>query len=459
MPYRPSVQSSILLQTTSVTAANLGSTLFASANNFFSERVRGYSSFDEVRSDPAIPTESNAYAALRLFFSAPSAAVPVYLGRREVSLSTYTPDPDLAGLVRTYTLTVATGSNSVVASYTSDALDTAEDICTALKTAIDAGSVDITATVVGTGSAAVLTLADSSTDNQVVTGIENLEVSFDTTESAADLLNAIFDEAVEDFYYFTCEDKTQSFILDMAAEIQATASSDYPKQYHVSVAEEDSLVALPDPAVDTLGKLLEFGYDRTAGRWHDDAETLFPEVFAPAYLGRFEPLQGRNWKFIIPNGIPAAADLVTGKQLTTAQQGYIADRNASWYGVERGVTFNHGGKMASGNWIDNILLGDRINDLVETNLLSLLLNSPTGSVKMDTAGKARVAAVIDGILTRAVNAGGLVGYEPTQVPDTVPFADQADRILQDVTFTGYLNANINFIVVNGVLTYQDETLN
>lgn len=458
MPYRPSVKSSIELKTTSVTGANFSSLLFASANNFFLERTRAYASFDEVRNDVGIPTDSNAYEALRLAFGAPNAATPMYLARREADLATYTPNPDAIGLVKVYTMTITTASNTDVVEYTSLVADDAESVCTGLKAIIDGGTAAVTATVVGTGSTAVLTVASSGLGTVVVTTLKNLSVTFTTSETAAELLEAILNEAGEDFYYVTTEDKTQEFILDMASEIEATGSGDFPKQYHVSISDANVLTPVVDPAVDTLGKLKELGYTRTSGRWHDEASSLFPEVFAPAYQGNFEPLQGRNWKFIIPAGIAAASDLTSGKRLTTSQQGYIADRDGSWYGAERGSTFNHGGRMASGNWIDNILLADRINDLIEVGWLNLLLNSPTGSIKMDEVGKSQVASVSDSVLTRAVNAGGLQGFIPTQVPTDVPFADQANRILENITFTGYLNANVNFISSNGVLTYQDETL-
>lgn len=457
MPYQASVTSTIQLATTSVTSANLGATLFAAAHNYFIERTRPYSTFDEVRNDPAIPSGSPSYNALRLAFSANGAATPIYLGRREVDLSTYTPDPLRAGKVTTYKISVAVGSGSVNAEYTSLVTDEAEEVCTGLKTAIDAATLDVTTTVVGTGAAAVLTLAASSTDLVIVTTIDNLTDSQTSTETAPDLLAALTEEAGEDFYFLTAEDHTETFVLAMAAEIEATESSNFPKQYHVAIQEANTIVPEVDPAIDTMGKLKELGYNRTSCRWHDEADTLFPEVFCTAFVGQFQP-GATTWKFVIPSGITPAADPVTGKRLSTAKQGYIRDRNGSWFGLERGVNFNHGGTMASGEWIDVIQLKDWMNDQIEVRLTNLLLNQPGGKIPFTSAGKAQVTSVVDSVLKDAVDFGGLSGYVPTTVPGNTPFAEQAARILDQVEWTGYLAGAVHFILVSGTLTYEDASL-
>ena len=458
MPYQESVISRISRATTTVQSADLGTLMFVTANNYTPFRTLSFGSFQEVREDTAIQSNSNTYKGLRLAFSA--GASRVMLGRRTVGKAIYKPQADRIGKVTVYSLTVKTGTDTIKASYTSQISDTAEQIVTGLASNISASPVAVSATPVGVGAVAVLEIADSTTINHVVPDSAHLDVEFETTETAADLLGALLDEAEEDFYRLACEDHSESFILAMAAEIQATNTSNYPKRYVFTTQQTEVLQPLADPAVDILGKVRAFGYTRTEGRWHNLADTLFEECYTAARIGTYIP-GTTNYKFIIPESIPAAADPVTLKRLSTGKQGYIKDRNASWFGEERKQNFNHGGKTASGEWADIIDAVDYLNDLIEVNLLNLQLNAVAtgGKIAFTKGDKVRVANVVDGILKRAVDLKILTGFEPTTIPDNTPFVDQANRILQQIKWTGYLAGAVNFMIVDGILTYKDESLN
>lgn len=457
MPYMPSITSRIDRATTAVQGADLGTTLFVSANNFLPYRTMSFGSMQEVRDMDSIPATSTAYQAALMAFSA--GANRFMLGKRLADKATYTLDTNRIGKVTTYSISVSTGEDISSASYESLTTDDAETILGVLSTSLASGAAEITATVVGTGESAVLEIVDTGTTPSVVDSFTNMTVSFESTETAANVLAEILEEAEQDFYFLTSEDHTEEFVLQMAAEIEATDSSDYPKQYHFSVQESDVLTPVADPAIDTLGKVQELGYARTAGRWHHNADTLFPEVWITGKMGQYTAGTS-NWKFKIPQGIDAASDPVTGKNLSSGKQGYIKDRNASWFGVERGVTFNHGGKVASGEWLDVIRATDYMNDLIETRLLNLELNtSVNGKISFTNPDKTLVANVVDSVLSQCVDLKILTGYEPCSVPDEVPFEDQANRILQGLNWTGYLAGAVNFIVVNGTLTYKDSSLN
>lgn len=460
MPYQETVQSRIQLATTASTSANLGNTLFITTNTYFSERLRSFTTFEEVRADVAIPSTSVAFDALRLAFSQPGANVPILLGRREADDLTITPDPvvDSADYGLTFEVinTTTQAKVTTVVSINSGVAATATSIATLLFTAIDSGVPvnDVTA-VDNTGSVTIT--ADSGFTFNAISLVRLLD-TYATTETAATLLAAIQIEDNENWYYLECDDHSETFILAMASEIETTDSSNLPKQYHTSIQEANTIITLPSPATDTMGKLQEFEYNRTSCRWHDQADTLFPEIAATAFNGQFDP-GTTTWKYMNNiTGVSAAADLITGKPLSTAKQGFIFDRFGNWHGFERKVNFAHGGTVASGEYIDVIQAKDFLNDEIETQLLNLLLNQPGGKISFNAEGKGQVKNVIDGVLTAAVDSGILTGYEPTTIPDISEFADQAARILRDVDWVGYLAGAVHFIIVNGILTFLEEEL-
>lgn len=460
MPYQSTVTSNILLATTSAVGANLSNLLFATEHTYFPERIRAYSSIEEVRNDDAIPATSVAYTALLQAFKQPGVSTPVYLGRRQADSLTLAADPILSNAEYSFIITVVDDATNTpvtnVVSITSDSDATEEEIATAIFTDMTVTSPVSNVTVTDeTGSVKIVAAAGYDFS---VTKITNLVDSYETTETAAQLLAALTEEDNQSWYWFTCSDHSETFVLAMGAEIEATASSDYPKQYRFSVQEAATLVALADPAVDIMGKCKEQGFTRTHADWHHEANTIFPEVAVVAYNGQFEA-GSTTWKIMSNlNGVTTAADLVTGKALSTAKQGFISDRYGNWKGVERGISFMHGGKNFAGEWIDVIHLVDKINSEIEVAGLNLLYNQPGGKIQLNPQGKSLVKGVVRKVLQDNVASGGLTGYENITIPDDTPFVDQTNRILQNVKWTGYLSSAVHFIVVDGILTYQQAGL-
>ena len=455
MPYRNAVTSRIALATTSVTSANLGATVFTTTHQYFTERLRPYTTMEEVRNDPEIPSTSVAYQGLLRFFSQPNAAVPVYLGRRTADSLTLTPTPIVNNSKYGLTMTVHEDSSNTsvttVVSVVSSAVATDAEIATALAEEIN--TTLPVANVSASDNTGSLSIVADAGYTLTFSSVDKLEDTYTTSETAAELLAGIQEEDNENWYFFSCDDTSETFVLAMATEIEASENSDYPKEYHFSTSDANSLVALPDPAIDLLGKVKEGNYSRTAGYWYHEP-TYFQELVSLGQMGGIAPGTS-TWKF--RQDVPAR-DPVTGKKLSTAKQGYLRDRNASWYGEERGVAFSHGGTMANGEWIDVIRSKDFLNNEIEVALLNLLLNQPNGKIAFTPQGKAQVAHTVDGVLKAAVDSGILSGYIPTTIPSSTPFVDQAARILDEVKWVGYLAGAVHFIIVDGVLTYQDAEL-
>lgn len=454
MSYQDSVSSSITRNTTSAEGISLDFPIFAAAHNYFFERTRSYTSWDEVRDDDSIPSGSNSYVAARLAFSQNPAPSKVFLGRRQTDTVVVTPSEDVViGNVYSFNVIVYDATGAVVSTTAvtaTAALATKASIVAIWDTLEPANT---TFTVVGD----TLEIVAAATYTVVVKDFVKTADSYVTTETAADLLQAIQDEDNE-WYCFTAEDHSEAFQLAMAAEIEATSGGNLPKIYWTSTMDADTVVPVVDPAIDVIGKLKELGYLRTICDWSDIADTIFPEIGNFAYNSTYQP-GGVNYKFMQTVGVPVAADLVTGKKLPTRIQGYIDDRNGNWMGEERGVPFYREGKVVGGEWIDIVTGSDWLNDQIEVALLNLLLNQQGGKIAFTEPSS--VISTINSVLDRAVDVGFLSGYVGATIPDyltQIPFSEKVSRILDNVKWTGYIAGAINTIIVNGNLTYEAAEL-
>ena len=464
MSYSPSVTSRITRNTTSVNGATFNFPIFCAPHMYFAdiERVRSYGSWTELQADTDIVVGSDTYNAVRLAMTQTPAPDRVYVGRQKADSLILTPSIVGVTLEYGFTVTVTETATSTavttISSITSDASPTAVEIATAIFTDVDTGGANAIANVTAVDNTGSVSITPDAGFTVQLKAVVRLADTYTSTETAAQLLAAIQEED-NDWYFMCASNHTEAFQLDMAASIEATGSSDFPKMYFTSTASADSIVALPDPAIDVIGKLKEFGYTRTSCDWHDDADTLFPELGDVAYNGVYQA-GTTTWKFMQVAGVTAAADLVTGKRLSTGKQGFINDRNGNWMGFERGTKFMREGKTTSGEWIDIIRATDWLNDEIEVELLNLLLNQKGGKIPFTNAGQQQVKGTVDKVLDRAVGLGILESYIPTSMPDIgdVPFADKVARILENVKWTGYLAGAIHTIIVDGNLTYSQSEL-
>jgi hypothetical protein len=426
------------------------------------ERVRSYGSWTEFQADTDIVVGSDTYNAVRLAMSQNPAPERVYVGRQKADNLTVTPSIVGAlleyGLTVTVTETATTTAVTTVSSIVSDASPTADEIATAIFTDIDTGGTNAIANVTAVDNTGSVTITPDAGFTIQLKAVVRLVDTYSTTETASQLLAAVQEEE-NDWYFMCASDHTEAFQLAMAASIEATGSGDFPKMYFTSTSDEDSIVALPDPAIEIIGKLKEFGYDRTVCDWHHDADTVFPEMGDVGYNGVFQA-GSTTWKFMQVNGVTAAADPITGKRLSTGKQGFIEDRNGNWMGVERGINFYKEGTTVGGEWIDIIRATDWLNDEIEVVLLNLLLNQKGGKIPFTSAGLQQIKGTIDRVLDRAVGLGILEGYLPTTIPAVgdIPFADKVARILENVKWTGYLAGAVHTIIVDGNLTYSQSEL-
>ncbi len=443
----------ISLSTSSVSRQGFGIPLFISSTRAFNERVRTYTSIEAATAD--FLAGSDELAAATAFFSQIPAPQSIKIGRREADLIL---SPDTPSLDDVYTITVGdTDGDSVTVSVTAIALDDEEAIVDGLKAAIDGNpnvSVHVTATKNGTGTVATLTLTPTlGTDAFNVSGLLKITPSFTSSEVAVDALAAV--EAIDDdFYFVTAHDHTETFVLAMAAVIEARS-----KMYFVASAEQGTIAAYVQPATDIVGKLFELNYFRTAAIYHQDADSKFSEC---AFVGKGAPYTPGTitWANQQLGGVSVSANSA-GVRLTATEQLNVAARECNFIQNVGGVDITRQGRVVGGEWIDII----RSRDLIEARLTEAyqnqLINAP--KIPYTNSGINSLRSTASSVLSRFVTTETQPNILEENNPFTldfpraedVSFADKAARTFNG-KFSALLAGAVHVVSVSGSLSYSGE---
>lgn len=439
------------MDVSSVSRASFGIPLFLDANVWFPERTRSYSTLEGAAED--FPTTSAAYIAIQQAFKPDIQPEVVKVGRRDVDDITFTPDA-VTATGQTYTLEVkGTDGVTITAQFTtSTGSETAADITSDLTTDL-AGIVGVTV-VDGTGT---ITLSKSGTDPFSVTDVDRMTWTTTVTETAAEAMSNI--TAYDDeFYFVASSDHTDAFVQALATDIESRT-----KVYFVAVQEAANLGAYSVIATDTLSKLKIGSYFRTAGWFHDTADTTFPEmeyiaIAAPAEAGK---------KIWANNKISssAAKDPSTGLYLSVTQKTNLNDKNANYTEVVGGVGITRRGTVAASATytIDLIRNRDFLEARISEAYQNLLINKPI--IPYTRSGIAVVNNTLESVLSRYVSTEAQPNILQEQNPfytifpdrNDVTFADLAEGVIVG-SFVAYLAGSIREqITVTGSLTYQAES--
>ena len=448
MSYTPIVTTAITLQTQAVSRIGFGVPLFIGSHRWFKSRIQTYVGIEEAQTD--FPAGSDELRAATAMFSQQPAPSAIQIGRRETDLITYTPDT-VTAIGEVFTISViGTDDVQVDASFTTiTGSETAADVTAALVSGLG-GVVGVTvADLTGT-----FTLAPAVPLNEFTVVGENLvKLTGVTTQTelAATTMQAIVDES-NDFYFVTAHDKTQAWILDLAADVEARK-----KLYFVSVQETEALKAIENPvnAADTLGKLQDLGYIQTAGMFYQDDQAYFECGFA-AKGAPFDP-GTLTWANLRVAGFTDSKDPATGKSLTTTQKGFVGDRNATFTEDVGGITITRIAKVAGGEYIDVIRSKDFLTARITEAYQNKLINSL--KVSYDDVGINEMKGVLTNTLDRYVTVEGSPNILQSTNPYTVSFprasevsfAQKASRVLE-ASFTGFLAGAIEVVAVKGILT-------
>ncbi len=367
MTYRNLTNIDIALTDVGVTAQGFGTPLFASSHRYFPERVRAYTSLQSASED--LPTNSNAYKAVQGFFSVTPAPAVVKVGRREADLELSVAS-GATGASLVFHASDAGTPYSVVINITGEVDESA--VATAIAAAIE-GDTDVGGLVVAsaTGGTVSIDVAGAGSEFWVANLSKELSEVYNTTETASDLITALSDED-NDYYFFTCEDHSDTFVQAASAEIEARL-----KMYFTSIQLSNTLTAYNEGAATDLGGIIkDSGRDRTKVFFHHNADTVFPECIHIAGNATFDAGSVLWANIALP--LSVSQDPVTGKALSATQKGYLEDRNISYMergagnGVVTSTAILRNNKVPSGNWISTIRGRDNMQVDLTAGMLSLL---------------------------------------------------------------------------------------
>lgn len=447
----------ISLETATVGRQGFQGIMFAAKHNLWPERIRTYTDADALLED-GFSSTSAAYKALRGGFSQTPRPQSIKVGRINSKSVISAPEDVVDGLEYKLTVNAEDAEAALELSITANSVDTAETIFDQVVTAITGNeglNAKITPTIVGTGNDATLELDHKVNDDWFsVTNLLNLEdTAGDVDESAADMLAAI---ALEDdtWYYITCEEKSVSFIEDLAAETEARF-----KLYRYTTSEEGSYAAT---LAGSLKTVQDNQYFRTMGEYHHLAEDTYPEVAALGEISTFTT--GRvTYHARIVSGVPAALN-AEGKNLTGTQVSNMKKNNVNFYDKVQisGASFasnpsiTYGGKVASGELTMNIVARDNLQVDLEAALTELLIRQKEGRLAFDETSLNKIRGTVRTILNNYVDEGFhnfIMPNPQITIPsvNNITAADKSANIFKQCTFKATLRGAIHMIEITGTL--------
>ncbi len=447
----------ISLETATVGRQGFQGIMFAAKHNLWPERIRTYTDADALLED-GFSSTSPAYKALRGGFSQTPSAQSIKVGRINSTSVITVPEAVVDGLEYKLTINALDAPAAVEVVVEGGTGDSKQTILDGIVSALSAQTEildKVTLTVVGTGDDAVLNIEHKVNDDwfSVTTLLNLVDTAGDVDETAADMLAAI---ALEDdtWYYVTSEEKSVSFIEDLAAETEARF-----KLYRYTTSEEGSYAAT---LAGSLKTVQDNQYFRTMGEYHHLAEDTYPEVSALSEIAPYTT--GRvTYHARIVAGIPAALN-AEGKNLTSTQVSNMKKNNVNFYDKVQisGASFasnpsiTYGGKVASGELTMNIVARDNLQVDLEAALTELLIRQKEGRLAFDETSLNKIRGTVRTILNNYVDEGFhnfIMPNPQITIPsvNNITAADKAANIFKQCSFKATLRGAIHMIEITGTL--------
>lgn len=443
------VNINITRQTKVPTAAGFGTGAFISNNAVFQGQTKVYADIEEVTDDPLAGADTTSAAAI--YFGQNIAPEKLTVIKHPTS------DEAMVGtlvfsaaLITANSIALTVDGVAIAASpvvFNTDNATTLTDIATGLL-----AEASVTAAVSDGVDTITITFADflDHTAAAVVTGgVSQATVSFVVTSYAAvtqtltDALAAAVDED-NDWYGLGLYSRLDADITEVSVWVQSLTNSN--AKLFVCQSDDPNIL-LATATTDIAYLFQQLARFRTAVCYHvNDAEWM-----DMGWMGGQLPTDPGSitWGFKQIAG-------VTPDTLTDSQKNAATAKAANTYSTVASVNITEEGKVSDQpfEWIDVIRGTDWIAANMAIAMFTLLSQLP--KLPYDTAGLGLVKSTGLGILGQATTMGILtLDTAPSfTVPaiETIPAADKANRVLNNVTFTGVLAGAVQKINIQGTVT-------
>lgn len=438
----------IALRTTAITELSFSDMLILGSHVLSTNRALVITDADELLDMGLSSTDPLYYAARDAFAQIP-AVRQVFIGRRQVDEVNVTVTQAAQA---EYTVRLAwrdgTGTQQTeTASYTGQVADDAEDIATALATAINGTAAPVTAAAVG----AVVTIENDVAGAAMAVNIAgNLSMAIvASAESITDALAAVSNGPFNWYgLVITSRDAT---------DVKSAAAWAETNEKLFGTASADPNIIDSGSSSDIASDLMANQYFRTFGFYSANAAIQYPEAAIMSSMFTYYPGQ-ETWSLKKLAGI-IYDELSEGEAITAHS------KNFSTFELFRNFAVTQGGKVAAGEWIDVIRLRDQLVESIRVSVVSAMINAD-GKVPYTDDGIQIIGNAMRAPLDLNVRRGGIAPEELDEndrlIPSytislprssQVPFNDKANRVLNDVKFTARLAGAIHVVNINGSLSY------
>lgn len=429
------VSVTITTGTSAVSQAGFGVPLIAGYHNEYADIVRTYDAADglsALTSDGFASTDPIYLAASALLSQNPKVS-QFKVGK--LSTST-TQTIDLVPIaINAYTYTITIGGEEF--SYLSDSSATVAEITAGLTTAVNGGTVAVTAT---DGTTKVTLTADAANTFYVIKDYDKANLRVTDVSTAQAQMSTDLDAIVvedDDWYCLLIASQRES---DIAA---AAAWTETKKKIFLCNSADYGIIS--SSTTDVASDLETAAYARTAIMYHAN----LGEHAGAAWAGQCLPLDPGSETWAYKTLASISADT-----LTATQRGFVEAKNANHYTTVAGNNITRYGLTSAGEYIDVTRFVDWVQARIQEEVFGLLINNI--KVPYTDKGVAMVKGKILGVLRAGVAVGGLAEDPAPAVfaplVADVSSLDKANRLLPDVTFTATLAGAVHTLQISGTLS-------
>lgn len=432
--------------TSTPSRAGFGTGAFLSEDAGFENRTKVYSSLAEVTADDFAGADTELAAAA--YFGqqlAPPKLTVIKEKSAVVQIMTMTFDADFVASNSILSTVDDVALTPVV--FTTDQATTLAAVAAELQ-----GDASIT-TATATGAREItITFADNVAHTlsvAVTLGASQATGTIATTQypDEAGTLTETLSEAIDrdnDWYALGIYSRLDADITEVSDYLQGIGSAN-PKLFF---AQSDDVAILDSADSGDIASITQAKANFRTSIWYHALDAEYLEM---ALMGGQLPNDPGSitWAY-------KTLSLVTVDDLLDSEKNAAHDKAANTYDTVASVNITEEGKVSDSpfEWIDVIRGIDWLKTNMAADLYEILLNSP--KLPYSSLGISQVKNSIINRLRLAQDQGILtLDTEPTvTVPEIldVSAADKANRVLNDVTFTGVLAGAIQKINVQGTVT-------